>query len=91
MRLNPALTPVGDIFRRLFCALWPLMLAVAADPSSADAGIRLAGLKHVVIPAEPLEAERSMAEMLQEELQALYAAQPTITTALRRSSTLCLR
>ncbi len=50
------------------------------DALSADADIRVGQFDRICIPTEPLAAERSMAEVLQTQLQSLYDVEMTITT-----------
>jgi len=52
----------------------------ASGLSLAEEDILLRRLEQICIPIEPLEAERSMADVLQEKLQALYDIELTIAS-----------
>ena len=63
------------------CLLLPQQPTVgreARDALPSDVDIRLAELDCIWIPSDPLDAERSMAAVLQEKLQTLIGVQPTI-------------
>jgi len=62
-------------------ALQSTVLSAEPGPSAEGPEVQLAELSHIRIPPDPLDAERSMAAVLQEKLQALYGVRPTISTA----------
>lgn len=57
-----------------------IMSITLKDAASADADIRIGQFDRICLPAEPLPAERSMADALQTHLQGLYDVELTTTT-----------
>ena len=61
-------------------ALQATALSANADPSAESPDTQLVGLSHIRISSDALKAERSMAAVLQEGIQALYGVRSTIST-----------
>jgi len=63
----------------LFAVVFSTSLTLG-DVLSADGNIRVGQFTRICLPAEPLPAERSMADVLQAHLQSLYGVELSITT-----------